>query len=361
MCAGCVTVGLIGQPAPSSSPGTFTFSLNWAIAYELPNVTEATIYFLQKKYYKRQHLQKRINRRELYGKLETILDNMGYSGRECILKTLCETTQRLVPHGDNVVEEMFRTLFTMPPAKVLPTEPLEHVIYDAAHRLGRIVDSCDRFKCPISLVDLIKGYYNAPAPKVDVGRNPWALFSIQGKRCAGCMTVGVIGQPAPSSAPGTFTWGMNWGIAYELPNATETSKFYRRYNRLSKPMAQRRSRRELYQKLEKIMENMGYNGRQCILKTLCETTQRLVPHGENMVEEMFRTLFTLPMTKVLASEPMEQAAYDAAHRLGSILSSCDNFSCPISLVDLVKGYYNAPSPKVDTALNPWALFSSHFG
>ncbi|XP_022824758.1 uncharacterized protein LOC111355215 [Spodoptera litura] len=176
-CAGCVTVGLIGQPAPSSSPGTFTFSLNWAIAYELPNVTEATIYFLQKKYYKRQHLQKRINRRELYGKLETILDNMGYSGRECILKTLCETTQRLVPHGDNVVEEMFRTLFTMPPAKVLPTEPLEHAIYDAAHRLGRIVNSCDRFKCPISLVDLIKGYYNAPAPKVDLGRNPWALFS----------------------------------------------------------------------------------------------------------------------------------------------------------------------------------------
>ncbi|CAH1637197.1 unnamed protein product [Spodoptera littoralis] len=295
-CAGCVTVGLIGQPAPSSSPGTFTFSLNWAIAYELPNVTEATIYFLQKKYYKRQHLQKRINRRELYGKLETILDNMGYSGRECILKTLCETTQRLVPHGDNVVEEMFRTLFTMPPAKVLPTEPLEHAIYDAAHRLGRIVDSCDRFKCPISLVDLIKGYYNAPAPK-----------------CAGCMTVGVIGQPAPSSAPGTFTWGMNWGIAYELPNATETSKFYRRYNRLSKPMAQRRSRRELYQKLEKIMENMGYNGRQCILKTLCETTQRLVPHGENMVEEMFRTLFTFWLlsqwSKQLMMLPTDWAAY----------------------------------------------------
>nr|XP_049702282.1 uncharacterized protein LOC126055745 [Helicoverpa armigera] len=176
-CAGCMTVGLIGQPAPSSSPGTFTFSVNWAIAYELPNVTETSIYFLQKKYFNKQHLQKRINRRELYGKLEAILDNMGYSGRECILKTLCETTQRLVPHGDNVLEEMFRTLFTMPPTKLLPTEPLEHAIYDAAHRLGRIVDSCDRFKCPISLVDLIKGYYNAPAPKVDVGLNPWALFS----------------------------------------------------------------------------------------------------------------------------------------------------------------------------------------
>ncbi|CAD0202329.1 unnamed protein product [Chrysodeixis includens] len=178
--------------------------------------------------------------------------------------------------------------------------------------------------------------------------------------CAGCMTVGVIGQPAPASAPGTFTWGMNWGIAYELPNATESNRFYRRFKG-RRPAEQRRSRRELYQKLETIMDSMGYNGRACILKTLCETTQRLLPNGENMIEEMFRTLFTLPMTKLLASEPIEQATYDAAHRLGQLLKSCDQYACPVSLVDLVQGYYNAPSPKMDVGLNPWSLFSSNFG
>ncbi|CAD0202328.1 unnamed protein product [Chrysodeixis includens] len=174
-CAGCMTVGVIGQPAPASAPGTFSFSLNWAIAYELPNATEATLYYLQKK--RKEHVQRRINRRELYGKLETILDNMGYSGRACILKTLCETTQRLVPHGGNVVEEMFRTLFTMPITRVLPTEPVEHTIYDAAHRLGRLLDTCDRYQCPISLVDWVQGYYDAPAPKLDIAKNPWTLFS----------------------------------------------------------------------------------------------------------------------------------------------------------------------------------------
>ncbi|XP_072938399.1 uncharacterized protein [Epargyreus clarus] len=177
--------------------------------------------------------------------------------------------------------------------------------------------------------------------------------------CAGCMTVGVIGQPAPSTSPGTFTFGLNWGIAYELPNTTETARFYRKKYR--KPVSQRRSRRELYEKLELILDNMGYSGRQCILKTLCETTQRLVPHGGNMVEEIFRTMFTLPMTKVLPTEPMSHNIYDAAHRLGVLLDSCDQFSCPISLVDWAQGYYNAPATKQDIAKNPWSLFSSRFG
>lgn len=67
------------------------------------------------------------------------------------------------------------------------------------------------------------------------------------------MTVGVIGQPAPTSSPGMFTWGMNWGIAYELPNNTETARFYKRFKGRRKPMEQRRSRRELYEKLETII------------------------------------------------------------------------------------------------------------
>ncbi|XP_045450450.1 uncharacterized protein LOC123659245 [Melitaea cinxia] len=177
--------------------------------------------------------------------------------------------------------------------------------------------------------------------------------------CAGCLTVGVIGQPAPASYPGTFTFGLNWGIAYELPNNTETSLFYRRKHK--KPLAQRRSRREIYERIEVILDNMGYNGRECILKTLCETTQRIMPHGENMMEEIFRTIFTLPMMKVLPSEPPEHALYDAAHRLGVLLKSCDNFKCPLSLVDLAKGYYNAPAPTLDIASQPWALFSNTFG
>ncbi|XP_028168034.1 uncharacterized protein LOC114358300 [Ostrinia furnacalis] len=181
--------------------------------------------------------------------------------------------------------------------------------------------------------------------------------------CAGCVTVGLIGQPSPTTAAGTFTFGLNWGIAYELPNATETLAYYHQKYRLKhqKAMTQRRNRRDLYGKLELILENMGYSGRQCVLKTLCETKQRIVPGGNNMIEEMFRTIFTLPMSKVLPVEPLEHSIYDSAHRLSNILSDCDKYSCPISLVDWAMGYYNAPAPQVDTARQPWALFSSNFG
>ncbi|RVE40442.1 hypothetical protein evm_014908 [Chilo suppressalis] len=109
--------------------------------------------------------------------------------------------------------------------------------------------------------------------------------------CAGCMTIGLMGQPSPTTVAGTFTFGLNWAIAYELPNATETLTLFHRKHRL-KGITQRRSRRDLYQKLELILENIGYRGRECILKTLCETKHRIMPDGDNMIEEMFRTLFT---------------------------------------------------------------------
>ncbi|XP_013200808.2 uncharacterized protein LOC106143307 [Amyelois transitella] len=175
-----------------------------------------------------------------------------------------------------------------------------------------------------------------------------------------CMTVGLIGQPAPRNFPGTFVFALNWGVAYDLPNATDTIMYYHNKYRLKKPVAKRRNRRELYRKIETILDNMGYNGRECILKTLCETTQRIVPHGDNMMEEMFRTLFTLPMSKILTEEPVEHSIYDAAHRLGVLLESCDAFKCPLSLVDWAQGYYNAQAPMSYPGRHPLSMFSSNF-
>ncbi|XP_072938400.1 uncharacterized protein [Epargyreus clarus] len=177
--------------------------------------------------------------------------------------------------------------------------------------------------------------------------------------CAGCMTVGTLGNPSPSRFPGIFTFGLNWGIAYELPNASETSSFYQR--KFKKPVAQRRSRRDLYQKLEMILDKMGYSGRGCILKTLCETTQRIAPNGDNIVEEIFRILFTWPKTRVLPSEPLEHGIYDTAYHHGIQLESCDRYRCSLSLVDWAQGYYNTPSPNLDMYENLSSIFKSSFG
>lgn len=66
---------------------------------------------------------------------------------------------------------------------------------------------------------------------------------------ATCMTVGVLGQPMP----GIFTWGLNWGIAYELPNQTASIEAFKRLKKVPQPLVARRYRRDLYSKLELIM------------------------------------------------------------------------------------------------------------
>ncbi|CAG9791037.1 unnamed protein product [Diatraea saccharalis] len=245
-----------------------------------------------------------------------------------------------------------------------------NVSYIVQPRYGKILEMVCEFKFWILLLVTINGVLNFD-DEIEINKGKARVLSRRKRyvtfpegssfSCAGCMTVGLIGQPAPATVPGTFTFGLNWGIAYELPNATETLALYHQKYKFKKAMTQRRSRRDLYQKLEIILENIGYKGRDCILKTLCETKHRIVPNGGNMIEEMFRTIFTLPITKVLPVEPLEHTIYDSAHRLSNTLDDCDSYNCPISLVDWAQGYYNAPAPQVDVSKQPWALFSSNFG
>lgn len=54
-----------------------------------------------------------------------------------------------------------------------------------------------------------------------------------------------------SVAPTIFTEGMNWGIAYDLPNETSTIQALSG----SKYVHQRRSRRDLYEKMELAMDS----------------------------------------------------------------------------------------------------------
>lgn len=60
-----------------------------------------------------------------------------------------------------------------------------------------------------------------------------------------CMTAQVLG-PA-----NIFTEGLNWGISYELPN--DSSEFREYF--FPKKVMQRRHRRDLYQKMELIMNS----------------------------------------------------------------------------------------------------------
>ncbi|XP_059611007.1 uncharacterized protein LOC132257948 [Phlebotomus argentipes] len=155
---------------------------------------------------------------------------------------------------------------------------------------------------------------------------------------ATCMTIGIIGNPSDQF----ISWALNWGVAYELP----TNQSY--YVGLS-PVIARRFRRDLYGKLELAMNDMGYNGKSCILKALCQSYQYFRSRGSNMVEEMLRTIFSLPKQKVFSFEHKDLNEYDLAHRQGRSQSDCENLypNCGFSLLDLALGRYSKPPQDVN--------------
>ncbi|KAI4486459.1 hypothetical protein M0804_005829 [Polistes exclamans] len=205
-----------------------------------------------------------------------------------------------------------------------------------------------------------------------------------------CMTVHTL------TPDNIFTEGVNWGISYDLPNESKPAlepflqlrndrvKIANKYGSLKNGLQsgnknafeytgwnvpgkyvqfssssgkkrkgykadyyylQRRHRRDLYNKLEVIMNSMGFDGRSCVLRALCEASQRLMPKGNTLVEEMMRISFSLPLKKVLSFEPEEHRTYTNAHKAGHEGEDCVAMfpGCSFSLIDMALGKYNAPS------------------
>jgi hypothetical protein len=88
---------------------------------------------------------------------------MGYSGQECILQALCESSQIFHSKQRTMVQEVIKTLFSFPKSKVLPFEKPELLIYDEAHRKGQKKIDCDSSsKCGFSLIKMALGNYSKP-------------------------------------------------------------------------------------------------------------------------------------------------------------------------------------------------------
>nr|XP_003700138.1 PREDICTED: uncharacterized protein LOC100881004 [Megachile rotundata] len=197
-----------------------------------------------------------------------------------------------------------------------------------------------------------------------------------------CLTVNTL------SSDDIFAEGVNWGIAYDLPNESKPAlepflqlrhdqikpaskydnyanvspnknavkypqwntneKYYfkpgkRKYYKPDYYYLQRRHRRDLYNKLEVIMNAMNFDGRACILRALCEASQRLMPKGNTLIEEMMRISFAFPLKRLFSGEPEEHHAYSKAHKAGHEGQDCASMfsGCSFSLIDMALGKYDA--------------------
>jgi hypothetical protein len=95
-----------------------------------------------------------------------MFDRMGFNGRDCVLKALCESSQIFIGKQNTLVQELIKTVFSFPKSKVLDFEDSarELLIYDEAHRKGRRKQiDCESFsKCGFSLIQMALGKYSKP-------------------------------------------------------------------------------------------------------------------------------------------------------------------------------------------------------
>ncbi|XP_034130225.1 uncharacterized protein LOC117585069 isoform X3 [Drosophila guanche] len=158
-----------------------------------------------------------------------------------------------------------------------------------------------------------------------------------------CFTVGLIGNPYYAYN----SFGINWGTAYDLPNTTWVLQHLHGFatHPVAPAVLRRRSRRFIYQKIETIVDNMGYNGRDCVLRTLCESRQYFQRTKMNMVGEMLRTIFSLPKQRIFTRELHENSDivhYDKAYREAHKVDCAAQYDCHFSLLELAFGKYSTP-------------------
>ncbi|XP_034487009.1 uncharacterized protein LOC117791385 [Drosophila innubila] len=158
-----------------------------------------------------------------------------------------------------------------------------------------------------------------------------------------CLTIGMIGNPDVDY----LSWAVNWGVAYNLPNHNWVIQHAHGFAaNLTKPIMQRRSRRSFYDEVQSAFDHMGFNGRACVARALCESAKYLHAPGQrgNMLEEMVRTVFSLPTSSVAGHEPQAHHHYDRIYRRSKRqLRDCHELypGCHFSLLALALGKYSA--------------------
>ncbi|XP_057331710.1 uncharacterized protein LOC130671678 [Microplitis mediator] len=131
-----------------------------------------------------------------------------------------------------------------------------------------------------------------------------------------CLTIGTYAKPESF-----FTVGVTAGLAWELPH--KNSVPYRK----PAEVYHRRSRRELYRKVELMLSTRGKDGKACVLKALCQAARRNdsdVGKG-SFIEEILYSIFTLPGGSYdVDPKTQYELAHDSNNNCDEIYPACSD-------------------------------------
>ncbi|XP_061400293.1 uncharacterized protein LOC133336016 [Musca vetustissima] len=333
----CLTTGVIGNPVTEY----ISMGLNWGIAYDLPNTTWVLEHAKGFGSKDDSGVQiKRRHRRDLYGKLETIINGHLLVEDNSWNENLNIYPSFLVKSKDQRNDFLPTTMFSAGINKQGNDTPMMTSNVSSILSLPPRISSSSSSPSSAGtslqkrLLSRSKRYLSFPEG---------SSFSV-----AVCFTVGIIGNPRYNY----MSFGLNWGVAYDLPNSSWILNHLHGFAKRPIPVAMwhRRSRRTLYSEIEKFVENMGYNGRDCVLRALCESRLYFQNTKMGMIGEMLRTIFSLPRQRVYRRETDQSPdinVYDRAYRRRRSTDSDDcsaQYDCRFSLLELAFGKYSRPPP-----------------
>lgn len=122
--------------------GIFVVNITVGLAWEIPQDFRQ---LLQKE--ARPTLDSR-HRRQMYSKIEALLDRRGVDGRRCIQRAICEAS-RVQGRKHSFIHALLHVIFTLPHLKEDSEDYDEHILYKTAEQS----DDCQRlYPCPLELL-----------------------------------------------------------------------------------------------------------------------------------------------------------------------------------------------------------------
>ncbi|XP_057331709.1 uncharacterized protein LOC130671677 [Microplitis mediator] len=121
---------------------------NWNLDLEFDMIWPIPDDNVDKKIIKKKSNHKlRRHKRDFYNTFELALDRLGFSGKNCILRTICESKMFLQPPGISFLDDLLRVILSHEENQ--GNNPDE---YDTAYKS---ISDCNKiYECPISLLEL---------------------------------------------------------------------------------------------------------------------------------------------------------------------------------------------------------------
>ncbi|XP_039758872.1 uncharacterized protein LOC120632901 [Pararge aegeria] len=302
---------------------------------------------LQREYLKKNNFDRdsiefhRHSRVDLYEKLAPFITALGGDGPQCVLRKLCETAKASTRQG-TFLQEMLRVVFTLPKGTQFQSE--DHRGYDKAHSVRDDCASmypalfCAQNQGYLQLGDIV-WFGNTAALAWELPTDPELLLKLKkhdklsytaqnrdgvSKLLYYLDEKGNVLSKVPYRKkiivnPAFAKRSVDEHLA-DLDELSVTTikelhikqKSLRVFDDLDENAVNfhRRGRQSLYGQLETFIQAIGWTGRECVLRLLCESGKGSADQG-TFLEEIFRATFTLPKRR--KSDGDLYRDYDEAH------------------------------------------------